>query len=94
MRVDEQRPEFPPSDRVLRTWLEDSTRPYRFVAEWEERAKQQLAEREQIEAERERHPETPQEQRGVILSNFTEAVAAHGRPFGAFEPGRRLIYRG
>lgn len=91
VRVDEENPQFPPSDRVLRTWLEDAVRPYRFVQEWEERAAKQLAEREQIEAKREPIKETASTERGQIITNFDECK---GRPIGPFEPGRQYTYRG
>lgn len=47
--------------------------------------------REEMEGGRERVELPPQ---GVVYSNYDEAVAKHGRPFGVFESGRQLPYRG
>lgn len=95
LRVDEERPEFPPSDRVLRTWLDDAVRPHRFVSEWDARSRAQIRERqeqEQLEADK----PVPSRPVGITYDarRFYDAVAAHGRPFGAFETGRQLPYHG
>lgn len=92
-RVDEERPEFPPSDRQLRSWLDDAVRPYRYAQEWNSRTKKQLAEREATEAAAGNLPIEP---RGHIFTNYHEAVAANGGrpPIGPFDPGRKLLYRG
>jgi hypothetical protein len=68
--------------------------------EREERRKQlaqQLAERAQYERERgQSQPVADTEPRGEIydMHEFHEALAKHGRPFGAFEKDRQLPYRG
>lgn len=52
VKVDPENAAFPPSDRLLRTWLDDAVRPWRFAAEWDARSAKQLAERDKIEGAR------------------------------------------
>jgi hypothetical protein len=91
-KVDEANKQFPPTEQELRGWLNDAVRPYRFSKQWEVATAKQLSEREELQG-KEKAPEQP-ESRGTIFTNYDEAVAAHGRPFGPFEPGRQLPYRG
>jgi hypothetical protein len=93
VRVDEEKPEFAPSDRVLRSWLDDAVRPWRFAMDWEKAAAKQLKEREELQREGKKE-QAQIEPRGTIFTNYDEAVAPHGRPFGPFEPSRQLPYRG
>lgn len=93
LRVDEERPEFPPAERVVRTWLEDAVRPHRFAAEWNARTLKQIAERPREEPEPKKDlgaigDGSP----GAIYSNYDEAVKNHGRPHGVFEAARQVPY--
>lgn len=86
-KVDESNPQFPPSDRQLRSWLDDAVGPFKFTVEWDKRSRLQLEERAQIEASQE---PAPQPQEGVqSYTNYDEAFKAHGRPTGRFEQPRR-----
>jgi hypothetical protein len=91
-KVDEANKQFPPTEQELRGWLDDAVRPYRFSKQWETAAINQLDERDELQT-KEKLPENT-EPRGIIFTNYDEAVAAHGRPFGAFDAGRKLTYRG
>jgi len=84
--VDREKSDFPPSDRKLRTWLDEAVRPWRYAADWDARSQQQVKERKAIEPPKTSEAQ-PEEARGQIYTsaNFHEAVAAHGRPLGVFE---------
>jgi hypothetical protein len=98
LKVDEEKPEFPPSDRVLRSWLDDAMRPYRYAQQWDARAADQIKEREAIERVQANNPQAHDVAPcGQIYRNYVEAVAANGGkpPIGAFEKiGRTVTYRG
>jgi hypothetical protein len=91
MRVDEQNKIFPPTEKVLRAWLEEFIAPMRYAHEWEEKARRQIAER------REAIDDMPNFSGvkgdggpGTIYdaTMFDEAARKHGRPRGPFEPDR------
>lgn len=44
-RIDDDNPNFPPSDRMLRKWCEEIFAPARFAALWRRRAREQIADR-------------------------------------------------
>jgi hypothetical protein len=89
-KVDEENADFAPPVPKLRKWLDDAVRPYRFTQEWNARSQKQIGERLPEDGSR---PE-PVSGGGKVFSNFDDAVAAHGRPSGAFEAGRQIPYRG
>lgn len=94
VRMAEETPDFAPTGPRLRATLADIVRPYRYAVDWDARARRQMREREAQGAKAQQHTEAAGEQRGKIDTNYAEAVAEHGRPFGAFEPGRKLPYGG
>lgn len=94
IKVDEVNPEFPPSERQLRTWLDDAVRPFKFKQEWEARVKKQLEERSEYEAANGQAQSQLPPQEGQSYTNFDQAVKLHGRPIGPFEHGRTAPYRG
>jgi hypothetical protein len=88
VKVDEKNDKFPPTVPQLRNWLDDAVRPYRFAQEWNTRSLKQIEERPADEA-----PPLSAAQQCLVYDNFTQAVAAHGRPVGPFEAGRHISYR-
>jgi hypothetical protein len=90
VKVDEENTDFPPPVPKLRKWLDDAVRPHRFTQEWNARSQKQIAERLPEHAS----TAEPVSGGGKVFTNFDDAIAAHGRPFGAFEAGRQLAYQG
>lgn len=91
LKVDEaENCQFPPTDRTLRKWLEDAVRPYRFAAQWEAQTRKQLAERPPEDQPKRYLGTSGNGGAGTVYSNYDEAVARHGRPFGRFERERQL----
>lgn len=88
-KVDEVNPEFPPSERQLRMWLNEIVAPWRFAAEWNERARKQIAE-SPAPVEGRAAPEA----QGEVFTNYDEAFKKYGRPIGVNESGRQLPHRG
>lgn len=80
LKVDADNAKFPPTDRLLRSWLNESIRPYKFAQEWAARSMKQLADRP---PEIESKPSLGA--RGAIYSNYERAFEKHGRPKGVFE---------
>lgn len=89
LRVDEEGDRFPPTEKALRSWLNDAVSALRFAEQWNARATKQLAERGPDE------PKPPLGTRGdggpgTVYSDYEEAMKRHGRPHGRFEVGRQL----
>lgn len=85
LKVDIENAQFPPTDKLLRKWLDDMIRPYRFAAEWDVRSKQQIAERIEDKSEPVFRGTKGDGGAGTIYSNYDLAFEKHGRPTGVFE---------
>jgi hypothetical protein len=85
VRVDAENAKFPPTDRVLRGWLEEHVRPYKFGEEWNRQARKQIAARAPDDEPKKYLGTIGDGGPGTIYSNFEEAFAKHGRPRGFFE---------
>lgn len=90
LKVDEEDSDFPPSEKKLRSWLNDAVSAFRYAEQWNARVAKQLADRRTDEP----RPASPKGDGapGTVYSNYDEAVKKHGRPYGPFEPGRMLPY--
>jgi hypothetical protein len=90
LKVDESADDqFPPSEKTLRSWLEEFVRPFKFAAEWELRAAAQLKERDEAAIENGEPPRADGVTRYDYRS-FDEAVKKHGRPIGMWDDDRRV----
>lgn len=95
LKVDSANAAFPPTDRQLRSWLNDSVRPWRYAAEWDARSHEQIAARPKMEEPLLIRGTKGDGGPGTIYSNFDEAFEKHGRPIGVFESdGRQVPYKG
>lgn len=82
---------WPPSIAEIREACDRFIAPAHRAMARQASIEEQFQEREKWDGA----PRVPQpEPRGQILSNYDEAVAKHGRPFGVFEKDRQLPYRG
>lgn len=90
IKVDDEHADFPPSDKRLRTWLDEAVGPYRFAAEWEARAKKQI---EDSGPDLSRPIAEPQGR--VVTYGEYQATNRKERPIGVFETeNRKVSYRG
>lgn len=94
LRVDAENMRFPPTEKVVRGWLEEAVAPFRFAEEWQRRARQQIADRTPDEEGPKYMGTRGDGGPGTTYTNYDEAVAKHGRPFGAFDQERKLPYKG
>lgn len=97
VRMAEESPDFPPPGPRLRLTLKEIVSPWRFVAEWDARTREQFRKREERETRQNEDDPATSAPRGKIYSDYYEALAAaaDGRsPFGAFSKERKLPYRG
>lgn len=88
MRVDERNNSFPPTEKDLRSWLEEFMSPARFATAWDGRARLQISERrDDVDTAPKFSGMKGDGGPGTIydFSRFDEAVAKHGRPRGRFE---------
>lgn len=92
LRVDEENKQFPPTEKVMRSWLTQSVQPYRFAVEWDERVAKQIAERPAEEPKPTFLGTAGDGGPGTIYSDYEEAARRHGRPTGPFEDGREHNY--
>lgn len=90
LRVDEENARFPPTEKVLRGWLNDAVSAFRFAKQWDDRTAKQIAERGPDD-DRPTYLGTKGDGGpGTVYSNYVEAVKRHGRPFGRFDADRQL----
>lgn len=85
LKVDAGNSKFPPTDRELRSWLNESIRPYKFAVEWNARTMKQLADRTIGEEPKTYMGTKGDGGPGTIYSDFELAFKKHGRPKGVFE---------
>lgn len=94
VKVDVQNASFPPTEKELRSWLDDAVSPYKFRKEWDERLEKQFALRAAFEGAAKPTVAADPNIKSYSHSGFDDAVRAHGRPIGVFESGRDRPYRG
>jgi hypothetical protein len=87
-RVDPENKDFPPSDKRLRSWLDEYVRPVVFANQYAQQSAEQLAEREWLERQ---SKETSPEGRTAIADRFKDALRAGGLKFDGDAPEQASI---
>lgn len=90
LRVDEENDRFPPTEKVLRGWLNDAVSAIRFAEQWKIQAAKQIAERGAEDTRPTFLGTKGDGGPGTIYSSYEEATKRHGRPYGRFDAGRQL----